>query len=209
MWRHLSRLSLNPTNSVNALRKSSPFPRISEKAMGRTVFDGAWVTCLPMNQPLCPGRWRSLNGQAWVIHPPSGIGPTYMICPARLGESPKENHGVLYRTWEGGDWPTVGVMVSRPMPPWSFSLCAFSGVFLSLCSIVGSESRTESRTGGINWEKWVPSISYLTPGHPTSMRHEGSPSGPHCCSGPLGLQATNTPRSHTALWPPTSTSGLV
>lgn len=139
MWRHLRRLSLNPNNSVNALRKSSPFPRISEKAMGRTVFDGAWVTCLPMNQPLCPGRWRSLNGQAWVIHPPSGIGPTYMICPVRLGESPKENHGVLYRTWEGGDWPTVGVMVSRPMPPWSFSLCAFSGVFLSLCSIVGSE----------------------------------------------------------------------
>ena len=87
MWRHLCRLSLNPTNSVNALRKSSPFPRIPEKAMGRTVFDGAWVTCLPMNQPLCPGRWRSLNGQVWVIHPPPGIGPTYMICPVRWAYS--------------------------------------------------------------------------------------------------------------------------
>lgn len=211
MWRHLGKLSLNPTNSVNATKKSSPFPRIPEKAMGRIVFDRAWVTCPPINWSLCPGRWRSLNGQAQVIHQPPGIGPTYTTCSVRWGESRKENRGALYRTWEDGDWPTVAVMVSRPMPSWSFSLCAFTGMFLSLCGVVGcsSESRTESPTGGINCEKWVPSVSYRTPGHPTSIRHEGSHPGPHCCFGPLRLQATNTPRSCAALWPPTSTSWLV
>ena len=142
--------------------------------------------------------------------PTSGDWPHLYDMPSEVGESLKENHGALYRTREDGDWPTVVVMVSRPMPSWSFSLCALSGMFLSLCGVVGcnSESRTESPTGGINCEKWVPSVSYLTPGHSTSIRHAGSHSGPHCCSGPLHLQATNTPRSCTALWPPTSISWL-
>lgn len=141
------------------------------------------------------------DGDLWMVRSGSyihlqGLAPP--IWYAQWGghiplESPKENHGALYRTWEGGDWPTVGVMVSRPMPPWSFSLCAFSGVFLSLCTVVGSESRTESLTGGINCEKWVPSVSYLAPGHPTSMRHGGSPSGPHCCSGPWACRQLTRP----------------
>ena len=116
------------------MKKSSPFPRIPEKAMGRTVSDRAWVTCPPINQSLCPGRWRSLNGQAQVIHPPPGIGPTYMTCPVSWGESLKENHGALYRTWEDGDWPPVVVMVSRPSHP-AHSLSVRSLVCFFPCGV--------------------------------------------------------------------------
>lgn len=102
MWRHLGKLSLNPTNSVNATKKSSPFPRIPEKAMGRIVFDRAWVTCPPINQSNGSGRWSSLNGQAQVIHQPPGIGPTYLTCSVRWGV-PEGKLWALYRTWEDGD----------------------------------------------------------------------------------------------------------